>query len=264
MQLVYDDPSISPVEFIEPSVEGYLLLAAEVDHRPPMLPNSARKRALLRQAHGLVRKIEAEPTVLEVAVFDAAFFVPGQGAPFSRTPQDTPSASRRRFDLVVLVRTRTPEAAALLHVEASWIKVVDLVRTGSRHTLDIVARNLRRIGDVPHTGDGVFLFNFFDNTEHALPIWEHSARWFAARTKLDNSTLLQPIDDTAKDYAFINHARWPNWRAFLPHLLLRPSFRRYVGDNSMANGVTAQPVLYRQAKGARPAPSGPSANCLNA
>jgi hypothetical protein len=246
VRMVHDDPSIPLVEFIEPSTEGYRLLAAEVDRRPPMLPGSARKRALLHQVCDLTKKLDAEPAVLETAVFDAAFFVPGQGAPFSRAPGDAPRAPHGHFDVVVLVRTGAPDDAAELQAGAPWTELADLVRAGSRHTLDVVARNIRRIGDVPHPGDGVFLFNFFDNTPHVLPVWEHSARWFAAKTKLDNSTVLQPVAGAADEYAIINHARWPNWRAFLPHLLLRPSFRRYVGDNSMANGVTAQPILYRQ------------------
>ncbi|MEV6639437.1 hypothetical protein [Amycolatopsis sp. NPDC051371] len=246
MQLVHDDPSIPRVDLMAASAEGYRLLAAEVDRRPPMLPSSVRKRALLRRLRMLARQLEGEPQVIEAAVFDAKFFVPGQGAPFSRTPEDARGPSQRRFDVVVLVRTTAPDHAAELDAGAAWTELSALVRSVSRHTIDVVARNVRRIGDVPHTGGGVFLFNFFDNTPEVLPVWEHSARWFVAKTKLDNSTVLQPVDDTADEYAVINHARWPSWHAFLPHLLLRPSFRRYVGDNSMANGVTAQPILYRQ------------------
>lgn len=246
MQLIHDDPSIPRVAFMPPSTDGYRLLAAEVDRRPPMLPGSARKRALLRRVRMLAQQLDSEPHVLEAAVFDAKFFVPGQGAPFSRTPENARRLSQRRFDVVVLVRTTTPDDAAKLDVGAAWSELATLMRATSRHTIDIAARNVRRIGDVPHTGGGVFLFNFFDNTPEVLPVWEHSARWFVAKTKLDNSTALQPINDTADEYAVINHARWPSWRAFLPHLLLRPSFRWFVGDNSMANGVTAQPSLYRQ------------------
>lgn len=76
MQLVHDDPSIAPIEFIEPSKEGYRLLAADVEQRPPMLPSSAHKRALLRQLRDLTGRLESEPTIIEAAVFDAAFFVP--------------------------------------------------------------------------------------------------------------------------------------------------------------------------------------------
>ena len=110
-----------------------------------------------------------------------------------------------------------------------------------------VARNAVRLGDVDHRPNHAFLFNYFyaDDSETLLPVFEYTAGWFQAKTGLANSTLLRPLDTDAA-YGIINHASWPSMRTFLPHLILRPSFRSFVLANFKANGIAAQPIVYRR------------------
>ncbi|MDP4511231.1 hypothetical protein [Nonomuraea turcica] len=57
---------------------------------------------------------------------------------------------------------------------------------------------------------------------------------------------MQPLEDEPADYGLVNHASWPNWRTFLPSLIFRPTFRRFVLTNFKANGIAAQPIIYRR------------------
>jgi hypothetical protein len=73
----------------------------------------------------------------------------------------------------------------------------------------------------------------------------HTAGWFVEHTALPDSEVLEPLTGERADYGIINHASWPHWRTFLPQLILLPSFRRFVLATFAANGVAAQPILYR-------------------
>jgi hypothetical protein len=94
----------------------------------------------------------------------------------------------------------------------------------------------------------VFLFNFFyaDKNAALIPVWEHTAHWFVENTNLPDSNVLEPPSGESENYGVINHASWPHFRTFLPHFALRPSFRRFVLATFAANGVAAQPILYRR------------------
>jgi hypothetical protein len=50
---------------IQPTTSGYLLMAAEVDRRPMLLPNSRPKRRLLGQVQDLVRTLRSDQRVLD-------------------------------------------------------------------------------------------------------------------------------------------------------------------------------------------------------
>ncbi|MDP4509234.1 hypothetical protein [Nonomuraea turcica] len=107
---------------------------------------------------------------------------------------------------------------------------------------------IRRLGNVDHSQDHCFLFNYFyaDDRETLLKVWEYTAGWFQAKTALPNSALMQPLEGESADYGLVNHASWPNWRTFLPSLILRPTFRSFVLANFKANGVAAQPIIDRR------------------
>lgn len=114
----------------------------------------------------------------------------------------------------------------------------------------MVARNVRRIGDVDKTRAGTFLFNYFvgDDPAVVLELWDYLAGWYEIETGMDNSTLLAPIDAQQSDYVIVNHARWDAHplRLVLRQLSKR-SFRSYMLANLEANHVGAMPVLYRLA-----------------
>ncbi len=249
IKIPYPDETLPQVDFADPTTDGFLVVAAEVDRRPAWLPDSRRKRRLLARVGRLAQRLEADELVREVTVFDARFFAPMQR---KRNLRDRLESSGKRvgarFDLVVLVRTSGTAAAQELAAEPGMADLVDEVRTGARLVTVTAGSNVRRIGDVAHDGRAVFLFNFFyaEDEQAIVPVWEHSARWFVARTHIRNSMVLRPLAGQDAHYGVVNHASWPRWRDFLPHLALRPSFRTYVNGNTVANGLMSRPGLYRQ------------------
>ena len=87
---------------------------------------------------------------------------------------------------------------------------------------------------------------FESDYETALALWEHLAAWYAAKTGMNNSTLLDPLNDTG--YVFVNHARWDRHLAsFMAAQLAKPSFRNYVIANLRANHVASTPILFHLA-----------------
>lgn len=98
------------------------------------------------------------------------------------------------------------------------------------------------------TRPGLFLFNPFvaEDKAVALELWDHLAGWYVKQTGLDNSTLLEPLDES--DYVFVNHARWdPGPLGLLLRQVTKPSFRPYVQQNLLVNRTGSMPVLYRMA-----------------
>ena len=239
---------VEPVVLQEPNGAGYLLLAATVDSGPPVLPNSRRKRALLREIGAEVRALRQSPTVTEVDLFDAVLVAPGMGKELLRRRAATVTPAR--FDVVVLVRTADPQSAVALRSDPRYRRLAARVAATASRTYEIATRNVRRIADVDHGRRSVFLFNFFyaDDPERLIPVWHYTARWFVDHTALPDSTVLEPLTGEPADYGIVNHASWPNFRTFLPHLALRPSFRRFVLTTFAANDVAAQPILYRRVR----------------
>lgn len=250
MQIV-NDRLAEAVTLTEPSTGGYLLLAAEIGRwaGPFAAPSRARERALTRAA-ALCERLVARDDVIEAVAFGPALRPPGEGSELLRRAGVRPA----RHDVVVLIRTRTGDAIDAVRTDDAYLTLTaELERTG-RHHYRIAAANAARIADVDHRSDDWFLFNYFhcENAETVYAVWEYTAGWFQRRTALPNSTLLRPLPGEDHAYSIVNHASWPRLRTFLPSLLFRPSFRSFVLANFKANGVAAQPIIYRrvQASGA--------------
>ncbi len=233
------------VVLVQPREHGYVHLAAEVDQRPAWLPISSTKRALVADLKQQCREFEAHPDVLEARVFIARFIPPGKGAYLKRLPD----VHVGRFDVVVLVTTLDVKAAERFSDGEAFGRLRRRVEEVATHTHSVVARNERRIGDVDHDRDGVFLFNFFaaEDLDENLAVWEYTAGWFQQETGLDNSSLMRPTRAADSDYTVINHCRWDKWRDILPALALKPTFRSYVLASFEANRTAAIPILYRLA-----------------
>ncbi|WP_206062091.1 hypothetical protein [Nonomuraea basaltis] len=152
-----------------------------------------------------------------------------------------------RYDVVVLIRTATVDAALALREGAAYKELAEMLGAAARRTHEIVAANAARLGDVDHSQEHAFLFNYFyaDDRETLLKVWEYTAGWFQVKTSLPNSALMQPLEGEPADYGIINHASWPSLRTFLPSLIFRPTFRSFVLANFKANGIAAQPIIYR-------------------
>ncbi len=245
MRIVNDHLEIPKAALQKPSAAGYLLLAGEVDRRPPFLPSSRAKRRLIASGAAAVADLARVPGVTQADLFEARLVAPGMGRELVRRRAGT--VHRARFDLVLLVETTDPAVAAGVRGHHTYRRLAADLAAAAQHTHEIAARNVRRIAEVDHSRPSVFLFNYFyaDEPRDLLPVWEYTAGWFVDKTSLSDSTVLEPLDGEADDYGIINHASWPHFRTFLPSLVLRPSFRRYVLANFAANAIAAQPILYR-------------------
>ncbi|WP_433005514.1 hypothetical protein [Kribbella sp. CA-294648] len=236
MKLINDHLAIK-ARVLPTTGDGYVLLAGEAGswRGPFAVPPLELAGRLKTLAEG----IEAT----EANVFRAVLRPPGEGNQVLAARSIRPA----RFDLVVLFRTTSVEAALELRESAAYKQLAETLRSASRRTHEIVADNAGRLGDVDHSQDHRYLLNYFyaDDRETLLKVWEYSAGWFQANTALPNSALMRPVEGEPADYGLINHASWPNWRTFLPSLIFRPTYRRFVLANFKANDIAAQPIIYR-------------------
>ena len=238
------------VRLVDPAPSGYGHIAAEVDERPPFLPNSRRKRQLIEAGKRWCAWLEANLSVASAVVFDALLMPPSRGEAIKeRSGKDHVA----RFDLVVLIETMDPEAADALMVSPAYAEMKRAIREAATFTHVITATNAKHIGSVDHGRPGVFLFNYFfaDDTAQNIAVWESTADWFEQETGLDNSTVLLPREGERLDYNIVNHCRWDRMRDVLPPLIFKRTFRSYVLANFEANKVAAIPILYRMAWGRR-------------
>jgi len=109
------------------------------------------------------------------------------------------------------------------------------------------AHNIKRIGDIDTTRQGLFRFNYFvaDDATVMVELWDSLAAWYAVETKLNNGMLLAPLDGERSRYVAIDHARLDErvlWRQ-----LSQKSYKTFVQANLEANRIGAMPVLYRLA-----------------
>ena len=246
LTIVGDRGRFPKVTLVEPTKSGYLLLAAEVDHRPPFMfgLESSKKRKAKSVLKAAASEFRNAPGLIDATVFKALLLPPGR-KPSRKAGQNIAPA---RFDLVFLLEFDTPTSAAALKASQAWQDLETKTEKLACRTLTVEAINARRIGPVDHSTDGIFLFNFFvaDELERNLDIWEYTAGWFEDQTRLDNSTLLIPVPGQT-DHTVINHCRWDSLSDILPSLLFKRSFHTFVLANFAANATTAMPILYSRA-----------------
>jgi hypothetical protein len=245
MKIVNDHLAVR-ARLVSPNDNGYLLLGAEIGAwRGPFLAASGARRELVDRLTAAVDRLTTRDDVEEATVFRAVFRPPGEGDEVL----DERGLHPARYDVVVLIRTTGIDAARALREDVSYKELAETTRAAARRTHEVVADNAASLGAVDHNRNHLFLFNYFyaDDRETLLGVWEYTAGWFQAKTGLANSTLLRPLDGEPADYGIINHASWPRLRTFLPSLLFRPTFRSFVLANFKANGIAAQPIIYRLA-----------------
>lgn len=241
-----------------PNPFGYVHLAGEVERPRLFRRPSAPKVALLEELKRLARTLTDETSEVRRAdVFVARFIPPGSGEGrrvLERAGYDVHVA---RFDVAVLIETDDVQGAKRVRASDAFVRMERALADASSFTHCVVASNDKRIAEVDKDTDGVFLFNYFftadvpakgsSGADILLAVWEYTAGWWTANANLDNSTPLRPVDGERSQYALINHCRWDRLQDVLPHLLLRPSLRRFVLANFTANDIVAMPILYRLA-----------------
>ncbi|MGW0248518.1 hypothetical protein ACWDYH_17985 [Nocardia goodfellowii] len=243
MQIVNGDQAV-PVRLGTPTANGFILLAAEIGGwaGPFLLPSSSRRK-VLAQIGPLCQRLAQHEEIIEVTAFRAALRPPGEGAELLRRARVAPA----RYDVVVLVRTRTASDIDPVRADSAWTQLIMLLNTHARRVHNVAANSPARIADVDHAPGNWFLFNYFHckDFQTVRGIWEYTAGWFQRNTQLPDSVPMQPLPGEPDDFSLVNHAGWPTLRTFLPALLFRPSFRNFVLANFAANDIAAQPVIYR-------------------
>jgi len=247
MKVVNEHLNFPKVELKSPNPSGYLLLAAEVDsHEMFFFFESDKKKQLIKTCKAITEKIKNVEAILSADVFKTIVIPPGRGEFLEQRKGKVHIA---KYDVVVLIETNDLDTAKAFQVNPLYVELEQALKQYSSHYYNIAATNARRIGNVDHSRNGVFLFNYFfsDDTQENLDIWEYTAGWFTSETGLDNSTVLLPADKEDAQYGIVNHCRWDHLTDIVPSLIFKPSFHSYVLENFEANHVAAIPILYKLA-----------------
>lgn len=238
------DPRYAHVRLIEPTSAGFLHFAVQTaaQQRPgPVRRNDEQREAVIDALTTYARAALGAATASEAAVFRAVLVAPAPGEDASGVVQP---------DTAMLLKVATPASAVTVAASPEAAGLLAALRAAGARAHVLAARNVRRIADVEHRSDGLYLFNHFLAADEgvAVALWDCLAGWYQRETGLDNSVLLAPAQGQPSVFAIVNHARFA---MSLPGLAVRqfakPSFYRYVQANLRANGVVAVPALYRLA-----------------
>jgi hypothetical protein len=245
LTIVNPHPKYPRVGLIGPAPTGYLFLAAVIEPtvgRTPFPRGGPRKAALLTELKTLAASLERLGAVTKATVY-RAILIPPPGSDAQRM-----ATHPARYDVVTLVETTSVDAVDEVAASPEYRKLHDAIAAAAREEYLMIARCLRRVGDVDKSRPGLFLFNYFaaEDPGVALDLWDHLAAWYAVETGMDNSTLLGPVGPG--DYAFVNHARWDMSLArFAVRQFGKRTFYSYVLANLHANRIASMPILYRLA-----------------
>lgn len=246
LKVVNDHLNYQKVTLKETSTSSYIHIAAEIDRKslPFYLTTSSKKKQLIAQCKAWCSQLEKLNGVIEISLFKASLIPPGTG---KYVKENSDRIHRARFDFVILIETAPDEVSSTLKQHEIYQKMITEINRVAHRTSVLSASNIRRIDQVNHQKQGVFLFNYFsaNATQQNLAVWEYTAGWFEKETALDNSTLLLPSERETTPFSIINHCRWDKYMDILPSLIFKRSFHKYVLDNFYANNVGAQPILYR-------------------
>lgn len=216
-------PPFGPVT---PGVFIYVGWSVDPVRRGPFVRSSAARDSELFRLRRIARALSDAADVLQVQLFRTTVIVPIPGAP--------------QHDVIMLIRTRDDAAATAVLADS------DLQATGPWTVF--TARNGARFGI---TEDGsptpnVLLNHFTGDAAEPVAIgtWQTLAAWFAAKTGIDNSTLLVPAPSAP--YILVNYARIPgSVPVFMARQLLRPSFHRFVRPLLVQHRLTSLPIFVR-------------------
>ncbi len=246
LRIVNENPKYPPAKLIEPTTLGYIHLAAVVQpRRTPFMPIGREKGQTIARLKYLAQQLEQLEAVEKATVFHAIVMAPSSGY----VKQHRDSIHLPRYDIVVLVETLSPETARQVQKTEEYAMLVDALSSKASDLHSIVARNVKRVGDVEKRRKGIFLFNYFvgEDSQVTLALWDYLAGWYAVETGMDNSTLLLPLEGEQSDYTIINHARWNGLLSFLWQQVTKKSFRTYMQANLDVNHVGAMPIFYHLA-----------------
>jgi hypothetical protein len=234
------------VSLVKSSTSSYIHIAAEIDKKltPIFITTSSRKKKLIAQCKNWCKQLEKISGVIEINLFKATLIPPGRGEYVKENSSELHIA---KYDFVILIEVHSEKVCDELQNNDIYKNMLERIKTVASYTNIMSAYNIRRINNVNHKKQGVFLFNYFSakNRQQNLRVWEYTAGWFEKETELDNSTLLYPLEEKNANYSVINHCRWNKYSDILPAIIFKKTFKKYVLDNFYANNVGAQPILYK-------------------
>lgn len=213
--------------FLEPHPYGYVYVGARVapPARGPFVRRDEERERTLAMFRVLADELEELPSVVATTVYEAVLMPPLEGGP--------------GYDVVLLVTVASPDDLA------------DVLDSDAYRRLDgellMTARNTRRIGETGDDPSATYLLNHFTapDPERAVEVWEELAHWYVDRVGVDNSTLLQPLEEAP--YALVNHVRLPGGPVrFLVAQITRPSFFGRIRTALREGRMRALPVFYRR------------------
>lgn len=123
------DSAFPQVRLVKPLSSRFVMLAAEVDSRPSLLPASGAKRALLKLCKQHCARLGAVPGVKSANVFRALLTPPGRGAYLHRRPQILRSGIARIRKWRAGCRDRRTRLSS--HVGRSFVDQPPLLRDRS-------------------------------------------------------------------------------------------------------------------------------------
>jgi hypothetical protein len=235
--------NLGALRLVKPPPYGYLLFGATVTppKGPPIVRRDATRRAVLTRVSECLEGVAQLEPVVRATGYRAVVIPP------VRAPEFRPDLEPPRFDVTVLVETDSPDSLAEAAASPPVTALRALMHDSASRLTEMRARCVKAIADVDKRADGTYLFNYWAAADRAtaLEVFDHLAPWFQTKTGLQNSTVLQPIDDD--HFTFVNHARWDAGPlAIAAHQFLRPSFHRFVRPNLAANHIQVYPALYRR------------------
>jgi len=231
------------VQLVDPPPYGYLLFAATVTppKGPPIVRKDATRQAVLTRVSDHLKEVAQLASVVRATGYRAVVIPP------ARSPEFRPDLEPPRFDVTVLVEVDSPDSLAEVAASPPITALRVLMHDSASRLTEMQARCVKAIADVDKRADGTYLFNYWAAADRntALELFDHLAPWYQAKTGLQNSTVLQPIDND--EFAFVNHARWDSGAlSIAAHQFLRPSFHRFVRPNLAANHIQVYPALYHR------------------
>ena len=147
--LVNDDAAVR-VRLVDPTTDGFLVLAAEAGRWiGPLAAPSRTRRTLTEEVADMCERLSARPEVVEAVVFRGALRPPGEGAELLRRAGVRPA----RYDLVVLIRlVDSADAVGAVRADPAYRAIADTLGS-ARHVYEFAGENAARIADVDHGPD---------------------------------------------------------------------------------------------------------------
>jgi hypothetical protein len=133
---------------------------------------------LIADCKRLCEHLRQTTGIRDATVFRALLAPPGGRGPYVR--RRGASIHLARFDVVILIETESVKAAEDLRDDPVYRELDARVRDVARYVYATTATNVKRIGPVDHSRDGVFLFNYFvaDRPSQNIAVWHYTAAGF--------------------------------------------------------------------------------------